>query len=105
MNQKYGLRTLIIEWLQAILNGINIYKREDHEVRLFAKILKNECDEEFRLVQVQVKDTLSVLLRSILRERFPHKSEADVGGMMDQIHHGVIDQWLWRKILERIYDS
>ena len=83
LNQKYGLRTLIIEWLQAILNAINTYKREDHEVRLFAKILKNECDEEFRLIQVHVKDTLSVLLRSILRDRFPQKQETDISGMMD----------------------
>ena len=50
LNQKYGLRVLIVEWLQAILNAINKYKREDHEVALFAKILKNECDEEFRLI-------------------------------------------------------
>lgn len=77
------MRTLIIEWLQAILNAVNMYKREDHEVRLFGKILKNECDEEFRLIQVHVKDTLSVLLRSILRDRFPQKQEGDVTGMMD----------------------
>ena len=63
LNQKYGLRTLIIEWIQAILNALNEYKYEDHEARLFGKILKNECDEEFRMIQVHVKDTLNLLVK------------------------------------------
>lgn len=50
LNQKYGLKTLTIEWLLAIVNGINSYKEIDHEIKLFGKILKNECDEEFRSI-------------------------------------------------------
>jgi hypothetical protein len=50
MNQKYGLKNLIIEQIVAIVNGIVIYSQEDHDVSLFAKILKNECDEEFRFI-------------------------------------------------------
>lgn len=63
LNQKYGLRPLIVENLQSILNAVNAFKQEDHEVRLFGKILKNECDEEFRLVQIHVKDTLTLLMK------------------------------------------
>lgn len=51
-NQKYGLKTLIIEWSVAIINGISLYKDDDHEVLLFGKILKNDCDEPFRLIQI-----------------------------------------------------
>jgi hypothetical protein len=50
LNQKYGLRSLTIEWAASIINSVKIYLHEDHEVTLFAKILKNECDEEFRLI-------------------------------------------------------
>lgn len=50
LNQKYGLKNLIIEWAAAIINGIKSYLREDHDVALFGKILKNECDEEFRFI-------------------------------------------------------
>ena len=56
--QKYGLKSLIVEWATAIINGVRTYAREDHEVSLFAKVLKNECDEEFRYIQVHVKNTL-----------------------------------------------
>ena len=50
LNQKYGLRTLIIEWATAIVNGIQMHYKEDHDISLFGKILKNECDEEFRFI-------------------------------------------------------
>lgn len=50
LNQKYGLKTLIVEWASTIIQGIKTYLTEDHQITLFAKILKNECDEEFRYV-------------------------------------------------------
>ena len=50
LNQKYGLKPLIVEWAAAIINGVKRYIRADHDVTLFAKILKNECDEEFRFI-------------------------------------------------------
>ena len=43
--QKYGLRSLIVEWATAIINGVRAYGAEDHEVALFSLVLKNECDE------------------------------------------------------------
>ena len=58
LNQKYGLKNLIIEWFVAIINGIQMHQNDDHDIRLFGKILKNECDEEFRFIQMHVKDTL-----------------------------------------------
>ena len=50
LNQKYGLKNLIIEWAVAIANGVKSHNQSDHDVILFAKILKNECDEEFRFI-------------------------------------------------------
>jgi hypothetical protein len=50
-------------------------------VTLFGKILKNECDEEFRFIQAHVKDTLSSLLKVMIKEKYPMKSETDVSKM------------------------
>lgn len=65
LNQKYGLKNLIIEWATAIVNGIRKFSSEDNDVAVFGKILRNECDEEFRFVQSQVKNTISELLKVI----------------------------------------
>lgn len=58
LNQKYGLKALIVEWAASIITAVKTYLKKDHDVTLFAKILKNECDEEFRYIQMHVKDTL-----------------------------------------------
>lgn len=38
LNQKYGLKSLIIEWATSLINGIKIYSQEDSEIALFGKV-------------------------------------------------------------------
>lgn len=71
---------------------------------LFGKILKNECDEEFRFIQAHVKDTLSSLLKALLKDRHPLKSEGDITRMHEGITGGQIEEWIWRRIIEKMYD-
>lgn len=104
LNQRYGLKNLIIEWAAAIINGIKTYLREDHDIALFGKILKNECDEEFRFIQMHVKETLLSLLKVLLKDKNPFKSEAEIQKMLDGIQNGVMEEWMWRKIIEKMYD-
>ncbi len=59
--------------------------KDDHEITLFGKILKNECDEEFRFIQMHVKDTLSNLLKILIREKHHLKSEGEVVQIQEQI--------------------
>jgi hypothetical protein len=105
LNQRYGLKSLIIEWVAAIITGIKRYLKEDHDVALFGKILKNECDEEFRYIQLHVKETLTGLLKTLIKERYPMKSEADVSRMLSDTTAGTIEEWQWRSIIEKMYDQ
>ena len=66
LNQKYGLKNLIIEWAGSLIAGIKNYAYEDNDVAVFGKILKNECDEEFVFVQSQIKNTILELFKVIL---------------------------------------
>lgn len=38
LNQKYGLKSLIVEWATSMINGIKYYSTEDSEVCLFGKV-------------------------------------------------------------------
>lgn len=78
LNQRYGLKSLIIEWAAAIINGIRRYSRDDHDVALFGKILRNQCDEEFRFIQQHVKEALVNFLKQQLKEKHIHKTETDI---------------------------
>ena len=64
LNQKYGLKALIIEWASSLISGIKTYAYEDDDVAVFGKILKNECDEEFIFVQSQIKNTMMELFKA-----------------------------------------
>ena len=104
LNQKYGLKNLIIEWAMAIINGVVIYSQEDHDVSLFGRILKNECDEEFRFIQMHVKDTLFNLLKVLLKDKHQFKGEVEILKMLDGIQSSHIEEWMWRKIIDKMYD-
>ena len=104
LNQKYGLKPLIVEWAAAIINGVKTYIKEEHEVALFAKILKNECDEDFRFIQAHVKETLLNLVKVMLKSKYSLKSEKEIQRMLDAIEKGKIEDWMWLKILEKMYE-
>ena len=105
LNQKYGLKSLIVEWAASIINAVKTYLREDHEVTLFAKILKNECGEEFRLIQMHVKETLLQLVKVIYKDKYPLKQEPDVQVYLEQTQSGKIEEWIWTKILDKMYEE
>ena len=52
-----------------------------------------------------MKETVFALLKAVLREKFPNKSEDH----MDKLHAAIlsdsIDKWQWRKIIEKMYDE
>ena len=50
----------------------------DADVALFAKTLKNECDQEFRIVQEYVKDQVFTALRQTIKEKNQSKSEGEI---------------------------
>jgi hypothetical protein len=63
LNQKYGLKRLINDWASAILAGVERFARDDNDVAVFGKVLRNQCDENFCLVQQQIKATIAELLK------------------------------------------
>ena len=107
--QKYGLRSLIVEWATAIINGVRAHCREDHEVALFSLILKNECDEQFRYLQLHVRHSMEQILKASYREKFPQKSEKDLQTLMDNLKKkggmGQIEEMHWRRVIKSMYDQ
>lgn len=53
---------------------------------------------------MHVKDTLHNLLKVLLKDRYPFKVESEINKLLDGIQNGVIEEWMWRKIIEKMYD-
>lgn len=113
---------MIIEWATAIINGIKKYSVEDNEVATFGKILRNECDEEFRFVQNQVKSTISELLKvtanrdffginllifaqMYLRGKYPFKQNVEIKEMLEAKMNGVVYEEECNDIIKYMYNQ
>ncbi|EGR31721.1 hypothetical protein IMG5_103650 [Ichthyophthirius multifiliis] len=105
LNQKYGLKNLIIEWAAALINGIRKFSSEDNDVAVFGKILRNECDEEFRFVQNQVKNTIQELLKMYLRGKYSYKHANDIKDMLNQKINGWICEEETIDIIKYMYNQ
>jgi len=73
----------MMEWAQTLNEAILKYQTEDNDVLIFAKTLRNEIDEEFRFVQIQVKNTIKELLKMYLRGKYPNKHKSDIRDMLE----------------------
>ena len=47
LNQRYGLKQLILDWATSIVHAVKLYGEDDAQVMLFGKMLKNAVDEDF----------------------------------------------------------
>ena len=105
LNQRYGLKNLIIEWAAAMINGIKRYSLEDSDVALFGKILRNECDEDFRFVHNEVKSAMIDILKEKLKKKFKLKSEGEIAKIITDIQAGEIEEWQWNEIIKKMYNE
>jgi Ca2+-binding EF-hand superfamily protein len=108
LNQKYGLKALIVDWATAIINSVKAYALEDNDVAVFGKILRNECDEEFRHVQQQLKKTVAELVQVSdrqlrLRKKFPMKTKSDLSDMFTEKCNGALTEEEWTEIVSYMY--
>ena len=81
LNQKYGLKNLIIEWASSIINAIKIYSSEDSDINLFGKILRNEQEEDSRLILMKLRNTIVELLEYYLKSKNPLKNSSEIKKM------------------------
>lgn len=107
LNQRYGLKQLIIDWASSIISGIKRFSKEDADICLFGKVLRNEIDEEFRWVQHALKETVHTLVKTLVREKHPMKGEGDVKVMIEEVisDRTPLEQPQWLKIIERMYNQ
>lgn len=54
---------------------------------------------------MHVKDTLLQLVKVIYKDKYPLKSEPDVQAYLEQTQAGKVEDWIWLKILDKMYES
>ena len=105
LNQRYGLKSLIIEWTAAIVNGIKSYSSKDCDILLFWKILRNECDEDYRFIHSEAKLTILDILRDCIKRKYKEKNEAGIEKLLKHIQMQNIEEWQWKEVLNKMYSK
>jgi hypothetical protein len=105
LNQKYGLKNLIVEWAASIINGIKMYSTEDSDVLLFGKILRNEIEEEAVSVISKLKLTINDLLQYYLKAKLPLKSQGEIAELTQIKINSYLNEEEWKSIIYYIYEK
>lgn len=105
LSKKYGQKNLVIEWATSIIDSIKNYTSEDSSVCLFAKFLKNECDEEFYWVQQNVKVTIRDLMITYYKIKSPLTQIDELQKKVDSIQKGTITRGECHDLIKHIYET
>ena len=105
LNQRYGLKSLIIEWANVIVSGIGKYAKGDSDIALFGKLLQNKCDEDYRLVHQEVKATIANILSSKTNKRHHNKSEENIDKLLKEMQNYEIDEVSAKNVVKKMYNE
>lgn len=46
-----------------------------------------------------------MVTKALIKEKFPLKQEREISMLLEQVHSGHIEEWIWRRIIDRMYDE
>ena len=113
LNNKYGLKNLVIEWSSSIITGIKMYSSSDSDINLFGKILKNKIDEGQRLVVNKLKTTIKELYDTYIRNKnklLNKNKNKNIDKEIEKILASFTEDILlneveWKNIIKSIYNE
>ena len=105
LNQKYGLKNMVIEWATNIINGIRTFSNEDTEISLFGKILQNELEENCQLLINNLKENINSILFNLLRAENPFKNDGEIIEIRNKYIKNDIPPDKTQQIIETLFDE
>ena len=99
LNNKYGLKNLVIEYASCIIQGIKDFSKKNSEILLFGKILRNEIEEQEILIVAKLKETINELLYVYYQNKFQYKSKKDIENMVKKCKTGLLNEEQWKNTI------
>ena len=105
LNQKYGLKSIIIEWASNIINGIKIFSSEDSEICLFGKILRNEIEENARLIYSDIQKSILEYLKYYIKKKNHYISAKEISAILKEKKRGSLTEEEWKEVINYLYNE
>ncbi len=105
LNNKYGLKNLVIEYASGIIQGIKDFSKKNSEVLLFAKILRNELEEQEILIISKLKETITDFLIYYYQNKYQYKSKNEVDILVQKCKSGILVEDQWKNIVGYLFSE
>ena len=105
LNNKYGLKNLVIEYASGIIQGIKDFSKKNSEVLLFAKILRNELEQQEILIISKLKETIHDFLIYYYQNKYQYKSKNEVDVLVEKCKNGILVEDQWKNIVEYLFSE
>jgi hypothetical protein len=103
LNQKFGLKSLTIEYASAIINGIREYAKKDMNIKLFGMLLKNEVEENNLTIIEKIKQVVEETLEYFINQKNQYKSFEEIGKITKKMKQGLLDEEIWNAIIDTLF--
>ena len=105
LNNKYGLKNLVIEYASSIIQGIKEFSKKNSEVLLFGKILRNEIEEQEILIIAKLKETVNDFLNFYYKNKYQFKKKNEIDNMVRQCKIGILNEEQWKNIVAYLFND
>ena len=105
LNNKYGLKNLVIEYASGIIQGIKDFSKKNSEVLLFGKILRNELEEQEILIISKLKETITDFLIYYYQNKYQYKSKNEVDILVQKCKIGILVEDQWKNIVGYLFSD
>ena len=102
LNNKYGLKNIVVEWSSSVITAIKMYSSKDCDINLFGKILKNKIEEGQRLVILKLKSTIRELYDIYIKNKSRINKNQLIQRETDDF---LLNEDEWKNILKSIYNE
>ena len=99
LNNKYGLKNLVIEYASCI------FSKKNSEVLLFGKILRNEIEEQEILIIAKLKETINEFLTFYYQNKFQYKSKSEIDNLVKKCKIGILNEEQWKNIVGFLFSD
>lgn len=104
--QRYGLKSLIAEWATALVHGLKRFQ-DDNDVLVFAKIIRNEVEEEFRFTQAALRDSVKDLVKVYVQGTNTGLASGHINALVAQLaaDEELLSTEMWEDVVRYMYNS
>ena len=100
LNQVYGIKNIVQDYSNSIIEGIEKYSSTDLDVFLFGRVFHSEIDEDFVAAVYEYRKSVNEMLKDVLKKKYKTKPDSEIDQYRNEYKNGkCLEDWLWNQTI------